>query len=123
MPAPLEVPAFYFDLGLPSFTATSAVFHQRYSTNTSPTWRLAQPFRYVCHHGEINTIRANRGSRRAHQADLRSELGAGDWLCALEEGVSDSASFDNALEILLQRGYSLAAAILRMVPPAWESDN
>jgi len=121
--APWQVPAFYRDLSQPSFTATAAVFHQRYSTNTSPTWRLAQPFRYVGHNGEINTIGANRRWQRARQADLRRELGAGDWLCALEEGVSDSASFDNALEILLQRGYSLAAAILRMVPPAWESDQ
>jgi glutamate synthase domain-containing protein 2/glutamate synthase domain-containing protein 1/glutamate synthase domain-containing protein 3 len=121
--APWQVPAFYRDLGLPTFTATSAVFHQRYSTNTSPTWRLAQPFRYVGHNGEINTIGANRRWQRARQADFRRELEAGDWLRALEEGVSDSASFDNALENLLQRGYSLAAAILRMVPPAWESDN
>ena len=120
--APWQVPAFYRDLAQPSFTANSAVFHQRYSTNTSPTWRLAQPFRYVGHNGEINTIGANRRWQRARQADLRREFEAGDWLRPLEEGVSDSASFDNALEILLQRGYSLAAAILRMVPPAWESD-
>jgi glutamate synthase domain-containing protein 2/glutamate synthase domain-containing protein 1/glutamate synthase domain-containing protein 3 len=121
--APWQVPAFYRDLAQPSFTATSAVFHQRYSTNTSPTWRLAQPFRYVGHNGEINTIGANRRWQRARQADLRREFEAGDWLRPLEEGVSDSASFDNALENLLQRGYSLAAAILRMVPPAWESDQ
>jgi glutamine phosphoribosylpyrophosphate amidotransferase len=105
------------------FASPFAVFHQRYSTNTQPTWHLAQPFRFVAHNGEINTLSANRRWMRARQAALRRSLGVGDWFRALEEGVSDSASFDNAFEILLQQGSSLPAAMLRMVPPAWESDG
>jgi glutamate synthase (ferredoxin) len=118
--APLQLREFYPDLDHPDFTAAFAVFHQRYSTNTRPTWTLAQPFRFVAHNGEINTIGANRRWVRARRERIRAELGAGEWFRALEEGVSDSASFDNALEILLQRGYNVAAAMLRLVPPAWK---
>jgi glutamate synthase domain-containing protein 2/glutamate synthase domain-containing protein 1/glutamate synthase domain-containing protein 3 len=121
--APLQLREFYPDLDSPGFTASFALFHQRYSTNTRPTWMLAQPFRFVAHNGEINTIGANRRWMRAREAALRAELGAGEWFHSLEDGVSDSATFDNALEILQHRGYSLAAAMLRMVPPAWESDH
>jgi glutamate synthase (ferredoxin) len=119
--APLQLREFYPDLDHPDFQATFAIFHQRYSTNTRPTWRLAQPFRFVAHNGEINTIGANRRWMRAREAHLRQELGAGAWFHALEDGVSDSASFDNALEILLHRGYGVAGGMLRLVPPAWES--
>jgi glutamate synthase domain-containing protein 2/glutamate synthase domain-containing protein 1/glutamate synthase domain-containing protein 3 len=121
--APLQLREFYPDLDSLGFVASFALFHQRYSTNTRPTWMLAQPFRFVAHNGEINTIGANRRWMRAREDTLRSELGAGEWFHSLEDGVSDSATFDNALEILQHRGYSLAAAILRMVPPAWESDH
>jgi glutamate synthase (ferredoxin) len=120
--APLQLRIFYPDLDAPAFQAPFAVLHQRYSTNTQPTWTLAQPFRLIGHNGEINTIGANRRWMRAREAALRRELGAAEWFHALEEGVSDSASLDNALEILLHRGYSLGAAMLRMVPPAWEHD-
>jgi glutamate synthase (ferredoxin) len=118
--APLQLREFYPDLDHPDFVAASAVFHQRYSTNTRPTWMLAQPFRFVAHNGEINTIGANRRWMRARREQIREELGAGEWFRSLEEGVSDSASFDNALEILLRRGHNVAAAMLRLVPPAWE---
>ncbi len=120
--APEQLPEFYSDLAAPEFQVSFAVFHQRYSTNTRPTWRLAQPFRYVAHNGEINTIGANRRWMRARERDLRRQLGAGDWFGALENDVSDSASFDNAFESLLRLEYSPGAAMLRMVPPAWESD-
>jgi glutamate synthase domain-containing protein 2/glutamate synthase domain-containing protein 1/glutamate synthase domain-containing protein 3 len=119
---PLQLRAFYSDLAAPDFTAPFAIFHQRYSTNTSPSWQLAQPFRYVAHNGEINTISANRRWTRARENALRREFGAGDSFHVLEEGVSDSASFDNVVEVLLRQNYNLAAAMLRMVPPAWESD-
>ena len=119
---PLQLAAFYSDLGSPEFTAPFAIFHQRYSTNTSPSWQLAQPFRFVAHNGEINTISANRRWTRAREAALCHEFGAQDRFRVLEEGVSDSASFDNALEVRLRQGSSVAAAMLRMVPPAWESD-
>jgi glutamate synthase (ferredoxin) len=118
--APLQLREFYPDLDHPDFTASFAVFHQRYSTNTRPTWNLAQPFRFVAHNGEINTIGANRRWMRARKEQIGRELGAGEWFRSLEEGVSDSASFDNALEILLHRGYNAAGAMLRLVPPTWK---
>ncbi len=121
--APRQLPAFYPDLASADFTSSFAVFHQRYSTNTQPAWPLAQPFRCVAHNGEINTVGANRRWLRTREAAVRRKLGAGSWFRALEERVSDSASFDNALEILLQQGYSVAAAMLRMVPPAWETNR
>ncbi len=113
----LQLREFYPDLDHPDFIATFAVFHQRYSTNTRPTWKLAQPFRFVAHNGEINTIGANRRSMRARERRFRKKLGVGDWFHVLEEEVSDSASFDNALELLLNCGYDLAPAMLRLVPP------
>jgi glutamate synthase domain-containing protein 2/glutamate synthase domain-containing protein 1/glutamate synthase domain-containing protein 3 len=119
---PLQLAAFYADLACADFTAPFAIFHQRYSTNTSPSWQLAQPFRFVAHNGEINTISANRRWTRAREGALRLEFGAQDQFRVLEEGVSDSASFDNALEVRLRQGSSVAAAMLRMVPPAWEGD-
>ncbi len=121
--APQQLRQFYPDLNSPDFTASFALFHQRYSTNTRPTWMLAQPFRFVAHNGEINTIGANRRWMRAHESSLRREFRVSEWFQSLELGVSDSASLDNALEVLLHRGYSLAAGMLRLVPPAWESDR
>jgi glutamate synthase (ferredoxin) len=121
--APWQVPVFFADLADKDFKSAFAVFHQRYSTNTQPTWTLAQPFRFVGHNGEINTIGSNRRWMRARENGVRREFGAGDWFHTLEEGGSDSASFDNALEILLHRGESLAGAMLRMAPPAWESGH
>jgi glutamate synthase domain-containing protein 2/glutamate synthase domain-containing protein 1/glutamate synthase domain-containing protein 3 len=121
--APVQFREFYADLAHPEFKVPFAVFHQRYSTNTQPTWNMAQPFRFVAHNGEINTIGANRRWVRARESALRKELGAPESFSVLEERVSDSASFDNGYEVLLHRGYGPAAAILRMVPPAWESDR
>ena len=119
---PLQLGAFYSDLASSDFIAPFAIFHQRYSTNTSPSWQLAQPFRFVAHNGEINTISANCRWTRAREGTLRQEFGVQDWFHVLEERVSDSANFDNALEVRLRQGSSVAAAMLRMVPPAWESD-
>ncbi|MGH9699011.1 MAG: glutamate synthase large subunit [Candidatus Acidiferrales bacterium] len=120
--SPSQIRLFFEDLDSPDFQVPFAIFHQRYSTNTRPAWQLAQPFRFVAHNGEINTIGANRRWTRAREQSVRHELHAGEWFRTLEDGVSDSASFDNALEALLRRGYSLHDAMLRMVPPAWESD-
>src|SRR5579864_5205702 len=119
---PWQFPQFYEDLRDPSFAVTFAVFHQRYSTNTQPSWHLAQPFRYVAHNGEINTIVSNRRWLRAKEREIRAELTAGPWLRLLEENVSDSASFDNAFELKLLQGFSADAAMLSMVPPAFEND-
>ena len=119
---PEQLPAFYRDLASPDFETSFAIFHQRYSTNTQPSWSLAQPFRFVAHNGEINTISANRRWLRAKQSGLKQELQLGPETQILEERVSDSASFDNGLEVFLRRGYSPAAGMLAMVPPAWETN-
>src|SRR5712671_3701085 len=119
---PWQFPQFYEDLRDPSFATTFAIFHQRYSTNTQPSWDLAQPFRYVAHNGEINTIVSNRRWMRAKEREVRAKLTAGPWLRTLEENVSDSASFDNGFELKLLEGISPDAAMLSMVPPAFEND-
>jgi glutamate synthase domain-containing protein 2/glutamate synthase domain-containing protein 1/glutamate synthase domain-containing protein 3 len=119
---PWQFPQFYEDLRDPFFATTFAVFHQRYSTNTQPSWHLAQPFRYVAHNGEINTIVSNRRWLRAKEREIHAKLTAGPWLRILEENVSDSASFDNGFELKLLEGLSPDAAMLSMVPPAFEND-
>jgi glutamate synthase (NADPH/NADH) large chain/glutamate synthase (ferredoxin) len=119
---PWQFPQFYEDLRDPTFATTFAVFHQRYSTNTSPSWDLAQPFRYTAHNGEINTIVSNRRWLRAKDKEIRGKLTVGPWFRTLEENVSDSASFDNAFELKLLEGFSPEAAMLVMVPPAFEND-
>ncbi len=119
---PWQFPQFYEDLRDPAFATTFAIFHQRYSTNTQPSWHLAQPFRYVAHNGEINTIVSNRRWLRAKEREIRVRLTAGPWLRLLEENVSDSASFDNGFELKLLEGFAADAAMLSMVPPAFEND-
>jgi glutamate synthase domain-containing protein 2/glutamate synthase domain-containing protein 1/glutamate synthase domain-containing protein 3 len=119
---PWQFPQFYEDLRDPAFATTFAVFHQRYSTNTQPSWHLAQPFRYVAHNGEINTIISNRRWLRAKDHELRAKLTVGPWFRVLEENVSDSASFDNGFEAKLLEGFSSEVAMLSMVPPAFEND-
>jgi len=106
---------FYLDLRDERTESRLAVFHQRYSTNTMPDWRLAQPFRMLAHNGEINTITGNRAWMRAREADLEPELRGAMW----REG-SDSASLDNALELLVHRGWEVSEALLSLVPDAWE---
>src|SRR5206468_4123428 len=108
---PDQLPAFYPDLADAEFESRFAVFHQRYSTNTQPSWSLAQPFRLVAHNGEINTISGNRRWLRARETRFRHELGLADHMHLLEERVSDSASFDNAFEILIRRRLSPSAAM------------
>jgi glutamate synthase (ferredoxin) len=119
---PRQFSEFYEDLQDPAFVAAFAIFHQRYSTNTQPSWNLAQPFRHVAHNGEINTIVSNRRWLRAKERIIRARLGVGQWFHLLEDNVSDSASFDNAFELNLLLGRSPDAAILSMVPPAFEKD-
>ncbi len=120
---PQQLPLFYPDLANDEFKSPFAIFHQRYSTNTQPSWSLAQPFRFAAHNGEINTISGNRRWMRAREPKLRQELGLPSDSLVLEPGMSDSASFDNALEISLHQGYSVAESITRLVPPAWEHDE
>ena len=119
---PWQFPQFYEDLRDPSFTVAFAVFHQRYSTNTQPSWHLAQPFRYVAHNGEINTIVSNRRWLRAKERQIQQRLKVGSWFSILEDNVSDSATFDNGFELRLLDGLSSGEAMLAMVPPAYERD-
>src|SRR5438094_6215545 len=106
---------FYIDLRDPRSESCLAVFHQRYSTNTMPDWRLAQPFRMLAHNGEINTVTGNRSWMRAREAGLEPALRGAMW----SEG-SDSASLDNALELLVARGWEVSEALMSLVPDAWE---
>ncbi|HSR67913.1 MAG TPA: glutamate synthase large subunit [Acidobacteriota bacterium] len=114
---------FYLDLQRSDFVSRFAVFHQRYSTNTFPSWRLAQPFRLLAHNGEINTLSGNRlwwSCREAliEHSDWGEDLG--DLLPLLEEDASDSMSLDNLLEFLTLSGWDLFEAVMALVPQAWE---
>ena len=119
-----QVDAFYADLADETLESRMALVHQRYSTNTFPTWDLAQPFRYVAHNGEINTKRGNANWMRSREGTLRSEF-LGDDLKKVfpvcTPGASDSAQFDNALEFLHLNGRTLAHSMLMMIPEAWEN--
>src|SRR4051794_1217025 len=119
-----QLPAFYTDLRDPDYETALAIFHQRYSTNTMPNWLLAQPFRYLAHNGEINTLQGNPNWMRAREAELSSPV----WGDAFEslrpiiwEAGSDSASLDNALELIEQSGRGVLHAMMMLVPPAWEN--
>ena len=95
---------FYLDFQNPNFKSAIALFHQRFSTNTFPSWRLAQPFRYLCHNGEINTVKGNSNWMNARRHSMSSDLLKDDlnklWPI-IEKSPSDSATFDNALELLV----------------------
>jgi glutamate synthase (NADPH/NADH) large chain len=119
----LQLEPFYPDLSDERFASKLAIVHSRYSTNTFPSWPLAQPFRMLAHNGEINTVRGNRNWMRARQSQLESEL-LGDMaplLPIVSPGASDSASFDEVLELLALTGRSLPHAVSMMVPEAWEN--
>ena len=117
-----QVGEYYLDLQDARMVSALAMVHQRFSTNTFPTWDLAHPFRFICHNGEINTLRGNVNWIRARQGAIASKV-LGDDLDKLwpliYDGQSDSASFDNALELLVMGGYSLAHAMMLMIPEAW----
>jgi glutamate synthase (ferredoxin) len=122
--SPSQLGVFYRDLQEPDFRASAALFHQRFSTNTSPSWFLAQPFRLAAHNGEINTLLGNRNWMRAREAVLEHPAWGEDveWLKpVIQPGGSDSASFDNALELLTRSGRTVHHALLMMIPEAWES--
>jgi glutamate synthase domain-containing protein 2/glutamate synthase domain-containing protein 1/glutamate synthase domain-containing protein 3 len=119
-----QLPAFYADLRDPDYETALAVFHQRYSTNTLPNWFMAQPFRLLAHNGEINTVQGNRNWMRARQADLTAPVW-GDAVAGLRPiimpGGSDSASLDNAMELINLSGRDLLHAIMMLIPEAWEA--
>src|SRR3954469_7643954 len=118
-----QVGTYYKDLQDPRVVSALALVHQRFSTNTFPTWDLAHPFRLIAHNGEINTLRGNVNWIRARQGAISSPILGKDldklWPL-IYDGQSASASFDNALELLLMSGYPGAHPVLRMIPEAWE---
>jgi len=119
----LQLEPFYPDLSDSRFASKLALVHSRYSTNTFPSWPLAQPFRMIAHNGEINTVQGNRNWMRARQSQLESELlgDLGPLLPINAPGASDSASFDEVVELLNLAGRSLPHAMMMMVPEAYEN--
>ncbi|MBI1965481.1 MAG: glutamate synthase subunit alpha [Betaproteobacteria bacterium] len=119
-----QVGEYYLDLKDARVESALALVHQRFSTNTFPSWDLAHPFRMICHNGEINTLRGNINWIRARQGAISSPILGRDldkvWPL-IYAGQSDSASFDNALELLVMGGYSIAHAMMMMIPEAWEN--
>jgi glutamate synthase (NADPH) large chain len=117
-----QVGSFYADLRNPLATSALALVHQRFSTNTFPSWKLAHPYRFIAHNGEINTVRGNVNWMNARRRTMESELLGADldkmWPL-IPHGQSDTACLDNALELLLAGGYSLAHAVMMLIPEAW----
>ncbi|BBZ28419.1 glutamate synthase [Mycolicibacterium madagascariense] len=121
----MQLPRFFSDLRDERCTSAIAIVHSRFSTNTFPSWPLAHPFRFVAHNGEINTVRGNRNRMHAREAMLASAQIPGDLarlspICTAD--ASDSASFDQVLELLHLGGRSLPHAVLMMIPEAWENN-
>mgnify|MGYP000078872676 CR=1 FL=1 len=117
----LQLEPFYPDLSDERFESTLALVHSRFSTNTFPSWPLAHPFRMIAHNGEINTVKGNRNWMRARESQLASEV-LGDikqLTPIITPGASDSASFDEVLELLYMGGRSLPHAMMMMIPEAW----
>ena len=121
-----EVGIYYQDLQDETMVSALALVHQRFSTNTSPAWDLAHPFRMIAHNGEINTMQGNVNWMAARHESMRSALMGEDleklWPLIVE-GQSDSAAFDNALELLVAGGYSLPHAMMMLIPEAWSSNT
>ena len=125
--APVQVYGYYHDLVSVDYEGHFAMVHSRFSTNTFPSWDRAQPLRWAAHNGEINTLRGNKNWMRAREGVLKSDF-FGDQLDLLypiiEDGGSDSAAFDNVLELLVINGVlSLPEAVMLMIPEAWEGNN
>ena len=121
-----QVGSYYKDLKDPRMVTALAMVHQRFSTNTFPTWSLAHPFRMISHNGEINTVRGNTNWIQARYAAMQSDILGDDlkklWPIAVD-GQSDTACFDNALELLVMGGYSLAHAMMMLIPEAWAGNK
>ncbi len=121
-----QIAHFYPELSDPEVVSALCLVHQRFSTNTFPTWPLAHPYRYIAHNGEINTLRGNVNWMHARQSILASPLFGDDikkLFPIIEPGGSDSASFDNALELLLMSGRSLPHAMAMLIPEAWAKNQ
>lgn len=120
---PKELQEFYLDLQNPGFESASISYHQRFSTNTMPQWRLAQPFRFLAHNGELNTIRGNRNWALARQKKFETPLlpDLADLKPLVAQEGSDSNSLDNMLEVLMMGDMSVFQALRLLIPPAWQN--
>ena len=125
--SPVQVYEYYYDLVNVDYEAHFALVHSRFSTNTFPSWDRAQPLRWAAHNGEINTLRGNKNWMRAREGNLKSSLFAEELeqlYPIIEDGGSDSAAFDNVLELLTINGVlSLPEAVMMMVPEAWQGNT
>lgn len=123
---PQQLDKFFLDLRDETLESALCLVHSRYSTNTFPTWDLSQPFRFLAHNGEINTLRGNINWMRAREGLLRSDLFGKDLkkiLPMIVPGGSDSATIDNVFELLVLSGRPLAQAMMMLIPSAWQQDN
>jgi glutamate synthase domain-containing protein 2/glutamate synthase domain-containing protein 1/glutamate synthase domain-containing protein 3 len=121
-----QIPEFYKELSDPDAVSALCLVHQRFSTNTFPSWQLAHPYRYLCHNGEINTVRGNINWMHAREKVLASDLFGEDFkkvLPVIAPGGSDSASLDNAVELLTLAGRSLPHVMAMLIPEAWDADT
>lgn len=125
MLTPSQLRGYYPDLSDPLFESAIAMIHSRFSTNTLPAWKLAQPFRMLCHNGEINTIRANRSWMTARESVMSSEAipDVDEIFPIVQEGMSDSASLDNVFEFLTMSGKTMPGALSIMIPESWNDRN
>jgi glutamate synthase (NADPH) large chain len=120
-----QISRFYSDLSDPLTSSALCMVHQRFSTNTFPSWQLAHPYRYVCHNGEINTVRGNINWMHARQSVLMSESfgdAIGKIFPIIQPGGSDSAALDNAVELLMLGGRSLPHVMAMLIPEAWDAN-
>ncbi|CAN5663462.1 glutamate synthase large subunit [soil metagenome] len=121
-----QIDGMFPDLGHPELESALALVHQRFSTNTFPSWPLAHPYRFIAHNGEINTLRGNINWMKAREALLASDVLGEDLqkiVPIIRQGGSDSATFDNVLELLVMAGRSLPHAILMMIPEPWQNNH
>jgi glutamate synthase (NADPH/NADH) large chain len=121
-----QIAKFYPELRDPEVVSALCLVHQRFSTNTFPTWQLAHPYRYIAHNGEINTLRGNVNWMHARQSVLRSPLFGDDLkklFPVIQAGGSDSAAFDNALELLVMSGRDIAHSMAMLIPEAWSKNR
>lgn len=126
MLTPTQLEKYYRDLGDPNMKTAIALVHSRFSTNTFPSWKLAHPYRYIIHNGEINTVRGNQNWMHAREKTLASDLFGDNFdkiLPVVQDGGSDSAKFDNCLEFLTLSGRSLPHAMMMMIPEPWEKHD
>lgn len=125
MLTPIQLRTYYRDLTNPEFKSAIAMVHSRFSTNTLPMWKLAQPFRMLCHNGEINTIKGNRSWTKARESVLETPLlpDLKELFPIMQDGMSDSATLDNMFEFLTMSGKSMANALSIMIPESWNDKN